>query len=508
MSDRGAARIAVVGAGWAGLGCARLLSDAGCAIEVFDAAPQAGGRARGTRVPLAGTRVGVDNGQHLLIGAYTAVRRLLGLYAVPGGHCLQPAAFRICGAKAEMIGLAQHAWLEAQLGRWSASSSSSSSGISPQTRILIALRRISWILGSRRLPWAWVFGLRKLLEAALVRPPSPGQTLADQAAVLKLDPAMQRGFLAALAESALNASPAQACAARFALVLREAFGGLSPDSAYFLCANDDLSSLLPEALICGGPTGSKPLNICYRTRIAHLRASGPDALTLGLQGPRQWWLKAQHSPEYFGPFDAVVLALDPQSLSRLARDSLMVQSKAEGLQADSSGHPLHTLASAVERLPKACGIFTRWLALPRAAFAQPVLALPKALPTALPLPLSKSRHSESAWIFPRPGSRSYALAGLVVSAVDTRDQAAAIADRAIADLGLEVVDSFDIYERQAATPSFAGLEWPRFDLCSKDRLWLAGDWVGDGSDEALPATLESAARSAFAVARALQPAKS
>jgi hypothetical protein len=95
-----------------------------------------------------------------------------------------------------------------------------------------------------------------------------------------------------------------------------------------------------------------------------------------------------------------------------------------------------------------------------------------------------------------------ALAGLVVSAINDKADAARIADRITAELGLDVVDHFDVYERQAATPSVAGLTWPAFDLCGAHRLWLAGDWVGDGSGEALPATLESAVRSAFAVAKA------
>ncbi|MCZ8108394.1 MAG: NAD(P)-binding protein, partial [Burkholderiales bacterium] len=62
--------VLVVGAGWAGLAAAVGLVEAGRATTVIDAAPQAGGRARALTLELDGERVEVDNGQHLLIGAY------------------------------------------------------------------------------------------------------------------------------------------------------------------------------------------------------------------------------------------------------------------------------------------------------------------------------------------------------------------------------------------------------------------------------------------------------
>jgi len=71
----GASRVAIVGAGWAGISAAVSLADAGHDIAVFEMAPQAGGRARS----VAG-EPDYDNGQHILIGAYrdslTLMRRL------------------------------------------------------------------------------------------------------------------------------------------------------------------------------------------------------------------------------------------------------------------------------------------------------------------------------------------------------------------------------------------------------------------------------------------------
>ncbi len=63
----------IVGAGWAGLNCAYELSKAGYQVQIIEAAPQIGGRARA--VNFADQLV--DNGQHIAIGAYKTLRDLL-----------------------------------------------------------------------------------------------------------------------------------------------------------------------------------------------------------------------------------------------------------------------------------------------------------------------------------------------------------------------------------------------------------------------------------------------
>jgi len=68
-------RVAVVGAGWAGLAAAVHARRAGHAVEVFEMAPQPGGRARSVQV---GGHT-LDNGQHILIGAYQATLQLMAL---------------------------------------------------------------------------------------------------------------------------------------------------------------------------------------------------------------------------------------------------------------------------------------------------------------------------------------------------------------------------------------------------------------------------------------------
>jgi squalene-associated FAD-dependent desaturase len=67
-------KTAIVGAGWAGLACAVEATRLGHAVTLFEAAHMPGGRAR--RVDnMHG--MALDNGQHILIGAYTATLKLM-----------------------------------------------------------------------------------------------------------------------------------------------------------------------------------------------------------------------------------------------------------------------------------------------------------------------------------------------------------------------------------------------------------------------------------------------
>jgi len=68
-------RVAVIGAGWAGMAAAVTLAERGVPVTVFEASRSLGGRAR--RVSVDG--VDLDNGQHILIGAYRECLRLMRL---------------------------------------------------------------------------------------------------------------------------------------------------------------------------------------------------------------------------------------------------------------------------------------------------------------------------------------------------------------------------------------------------------------------------------------------
>ncbi|MFY9316627.1 MAG: hydroxysqualene dehydroxylase HpnE [Burkholderiales bacterium] len=74
-------RVAVVGAGYAGMAAAVTLAERGVPVTVFESGLVPGGRAR--RVKTEGREF--DNGQHILIGAYTELLRLMDRVGVPGG---------------------------------------------------------------------------------------------------------------------------------------------------------------------------------------------------------------------------------------------------------------------------------------------------------------------------------------------------------------------------------------------------------------------------------------
>jgi squalene-associated FAD-dependent desaturase len=78
-------RVAIVGAGYAGMAAAVTLAERNIPVTVFESGPVAGGRAR--RVVSQGTEL--DNGQHILVGAYRELFRLMRVVGVPDDAVLR-----------------------------------------------------------------------------------------------------------------------------------------------------------------------------------------------------------------------------------------------------------------------------------------------------------------------------------------------------------------------------------------------------------------------------------
>ena len=72
-------RVAIVGAGYAGMAAAVALAERGVRVTVFESGPVPGGRAR--RVTTQGHEL--DNGQHIFVGAYTELFGLMRTVGVP-----------------------------------------------------------------------------------------------------------------------------------------------------------------------------------------------------------------------------------------------------------------------------------------------------------------------------------------------------------------------------------------------------------------------------------------
>ena len=87
-------RVAVVGAGYAGMAAAVTLAERRIPVMVFESGPVPGGRAR--RVVSQGHSI--DNGQHVLVGAYRELFRLMHRVGVPDDAVLRvPLELRYAG---------------------------------------------------------------------------------------------------------------------------------------------------------------------------------------------------------------------------------------------------------------------------------------------------------------------------------------------------------------------------------------------------------------------------
>ena len=102
-------KVAVVGAGWAGLAAAVAAVQAGHQVTVMEASRTLGGRARAIQTQLPdGTPISLDNGQHILIGAYTATLGLMQLVGVQEAMVLHRQALSM--PFADGAGLQTPAW--------------------------------------------------------------------------------------------------------------------------------------------------------------------------------------------------------------------------------------------------------------------------------------------------------------------------------------------------------------------------------------------------------------
>ncbi len=291
----GPRRAAVIGAGWAGLAAAVELTEAGRSVVLFDAAPQPGGRARALELTVGGHRLRVDNGQHLLIGAY---RDTLALIARIGGNasaCLQRVPLRLA----------------------------STDGL----RLTAARLPAPWhlagaLLTARGLPWPQRWAIVRALAGLRVRgwqPPAGIDTVAQWLHATGQPQALADALWEPLCVGALNTPPQFACARTFCRVLRDSLGGAAGD-ADFLLPTGTLSEVLPDpalAWLRGHGADVRLRSACRRLQRAR-HGSG-------------WRVEADGQSI---PVDEVVVAVPPGNAARLL----------EGVAAPSSLAPLDAFA--------------------------------------------------------------------------------------------------------------------------------------------------------------------
>jgi squalene-associated FAD-dependent desaturase len=436
--------VAVVGGGWAGCAAAVTLAEAGVRAALFEQARSLGGRAR--RVVLDG--MALDNGQHLLVGAY---RQTLALLARVHGkahaqsllHRLPLTMRPLAGPPARGISLA--AW-RAPAPLHLAAAVLTARGLGWRERALLARR------------------FRRLQQAGFDC--APGATVAELFA--DCPPRVYSALWEPLCLAALNTPPARASAKVFLNVLAAAFAGSSANSD-FLVPAADLGALLPDAAAAfvsdrGGTvhTGAAVRGVAATRAGAEVRV-----------GARRL------------PFAAAVVAVGPHQLA----------ATVGGHDAADAWRPIlaQTRAFAYE------SITTVYL-----GYAGRV-DLPARL-TRLDDAPGQWVFDRSAALGPGLAADARALLAVVISAGGPHDRLdhatlAAGVDRQLRRLrpGLPALAwSRVIAERRATYACTAGLA-----RAVGGRIEPAVYLAGDYTDPEFPATLEAAVRSGVAAARAV-----
>lgn len=265
--------VCVVGGGWAGLAAAVEAVDAGHQVTLFEMAPQLGGRAR--RVPPAAqdpAGLVLDNGQHILIGAYSETLRLMRKVGVNVDTAFdrRPLTLRFAdgGGLSLPAGPAIPAFVRGVLG---------ASSWSLRERLALLRAATAWLLRGFR------------CDSAL--------TVAQLTA--KLPTRVRDELLAPLCVAALNTPAEQASATVFLRVLHDAlFAG--PGASDLMLPREDLSLWPDKAQHWLQDHGARVLP---GTRAGTLKPAA---------GAAGWHVDGQ-------PFDAVVLACSAVEAARLTQ---------------------------------------------------------------------------------------------------------------------------------------------------------------------------------------------
>lgn len=267
-------KVAVIGAGWAGAACAWQLQRQGLQVTVFESAPVIGGRAR--RVPAPWGKI--DNGQHLLIGAYRATLDLM-----------------------SQLGLATDTRFYKQDLRFQSLDNSFSFGYWP---LKSPWHQLGIIFGGR--------GIRIRDKIALLRlmghlkkiqwQPTAGQTVAQLLDRCGQSTELIKKLWEPLCVAALNTPIHIACARIFAAVLRDSLGA-GRDSTQLLIPLTDMSELWAQ-------TALRNIPLYTGTPIQRLEYDAQHRITL---------FGSQNLPVCNTPFDYCVIATQIPPALRLLR---------------------------------------------------------------------------------------------------------------------------------------------------------------------------------------------
>ncbi|MBT9476448.1 hydroxysqualene dehydroxylase HpnE [Polaromonas sp.] len=284
-------KVAIVGAGWAGCAAAVEATRLGHQATIFEAARIPGGRARRVSATWSGQPLDLDNGQHIMIGAYAETLRLMMELGVDesASFLRLPLTMQFPDGN----GLTLPNWpapLDALAGILTAR------GWSWADKLSLLKVALGWQLGRFQCP--------------------PGQSVADLCRGLA--PRAMAALIEPLCVSALNTPADRASGQVFLRVMRDSLFAQSGGSNLLL-PRRDLSALLPDAALAWlAAQGSAP-RLGVRVQAIAATAAG--------------WTVSASCPE---AFDRVLLACPPHEAARLVAGSGVAAdawlARARGLQ--------------------------------------------------------------------------------------------------------------------------------------------------------------------------------
>ena len=455
--------VAVIGGGWAGLAAAVELTDRGIPVTIFEAAPQWGGRARRCPVQLGESQIDLDNGQHLMLGAYRESLRLI--HRVNGDRQVADLALQrgveVPAPESPYVRTRLHiATPDGLLLR--------RAGLPGTAGVIAGLLGASTLsLGER---WALVRFLGALRWHRWRG--FDGLTVAQLLARFAQPPALIKRLWDPLCLAALNTEAGAACGQTFATVLRDSLGA-GGDASDFITPRSTLGALFPE-----------PAAAWLQRRGARLRLrSAVRGIAPSDRRGSAWRVRTSDPAGAEEEFAALVIAVPPPTAARLIGDA------APGVAALLGDYQFDTIAT----------VYLGWRDDPGLA---PITMLGE----------DATRGWYGQWLFDRGAHGDWHVGAIVVSAQArrapigpselARQVAAQVREQLripLAPASTAIVEKRATWrclpERPRLTPAACVLEASQLR-----RLWLAGDHV---CPERYPATLEGAVRSGVAAAHGI-----
>ena len=408
-------KIGIIGAGWAGMAAAVQATKNGHTAIVFEAARTTGGRARALNATLPnGVEATLDNGQHILIGAYADSLQLMAEVGVPEPNALLrlPMSLRFPDGQ----GIAFPRWptpLDAFAGIVTAK---------------------GWTLRDKtsllRVATAWQF-------SRFACAPS----LSVAALCAGLSPRVMAELIEPLCVSALNTPAERASAQVFLRVMKDALFGVQGGS-HLLLPTVDLSAMFPAAAAQWLHTRGGQVHLGHRVR------------SITPQGS-QWGIDDH-------VFDAVIVATHASSATSILENTAKVGS-------EELGRCLKDWAGVAGRLQfEAIATVYAWA--PSARLSHPMLTLHQAQGGGSPAP--------AQFVFDRGqlGGPAGLMAFVISASSGNRDTLQnQVIQQAQTQLGLTLQAVTTVVEKRATFACTPGLLRPAMRVAPQ--LMACGDYV-------------------------------